>query len=544
MVTPADGPPSDVLIIGAGPTGLLLAGDLAAAGVACTLLERRDQESNLTRAFAVHARTLELLDACGLADALVATGEPVDAVRVLRRLDIDLSRLPTRFPYVLVTAQYHTERLLAERARALGVEIVPGAEVVGLRQDATGVAVEVRGDDGVAGTRRAAYAVGTDGAHSTVRRLVGLPFPGESVVRSMMLADVRLAEAPADVLTVNAVGDDFAFLAPFGDGWYRLIAWNRRHQLPDDAPVDLAELRGIARRALGTDYGMHDARWMSRFHSDERQVPRYRVGRVFLAGDAAHVHSPAGGQGMNTGLQDAANLAWKLAAAVHGWAGDELLDSYHAERYPVGRAVLRGSGALLRLVLAPSAPARVARGLLTGVVGRLGLVPPRLSRVVSGLAIAYPAPRGAHRLVGRRAPEVRLRGADGAPGRLYEALRSRRFVLVTGSDALAGVARRWAGRVAVVAPAEPTDTILLVRPDGYIAWAADAAAPGGLAAGAGAPGGVAAPRTHTHEAPPGVTPDHVSAALRRWCGPPGTPRAGGDRSDADRVGRGGEERPA
>src|SRR5437764_7161611 len=178
-------------------------------------------------------------------------------------------------------------------------------------------------------------------------RALLLRFPGRSAVQSVMLADVRLTDAPADVLTVNAVGDAFGFMAPFGDGWYRVIAWDKRRQRPDDAPVDLEEIRAVIRRALGTDYGMHDARWMSRFHSDERQAPRYRVGRVFLAGDAAHVHSPAGGQGMNTGLQDAANLSWKLAAAVHGWGGERLLDSYHEERYSVGRQVLRSSGAIL-----------------------------------------------------------------------------------------------------------------------------------------------------------------------------------------------------
>jgi 2-polyprenyl-6-methoxyphenol hydroxylase-like FAD-dependent oxidoreductase len=151
-----------------------------------------------------------------------------------------------------------------------------------------------------------------------VRQALGQPFPGHAVVRSMMLADVRLDDAPTDVLTANASGDAFAFVAPFGDGWYRVIAWDRRHQLPDDAPVDLGELGDVTRRALGTDAGLRDPRWTSRFHSDERQVASYRVGRVFLAGDAAHVHSPAGGLGMNTGLQDAANLGWKLAAAAAG----------------------------------------------------------------------------------------------------------------------------------------------------------------------------------------------------------------------------------
>jgi 2-polyprenyl-6-methoxyphenol hydroxylase-like FAD-dependent oxidoreductase len=475
---------ADVLVVGAGPTGLMVAGELAAAGVACTLLERRSDESNLTRAFAVHARTLELLDACGVADELVATGQQGPTLQVLGRFRVNLSRLPTRFPYVLITPQYHTERILEQRAKALGVEIVRGAEVVELRQDADEVMVEVRDQ----GDYRARYAVGADGVRSTVRRQLGVPFPGHSVVRSLMLADVRLRDAPAGLLTVGATADDFAFLGPFGDGWYRLIAWNRRHQLPDDAPVDIDELRAITRRVHGTDFGMGDPRWMSRFHSDERQVPRYRVGRVFLAGDAAHVHSPAGGQGMNTGLQDAGNLGWKLAGAVRGWAPDRLLDTYHAERYPVGKAVVRGSGAAVRIALGLSPLARVARALLGGVIGRLGLAPPGLARTVSGIGIAYPAGRGDHRLVGRRAPDLPL--ADS--GRLYEALRARRFVLVTAADRLAELAGRWGGRIEVARPAT-TGTSMLVRPDGYVAWATD-------------------------------DPGHESslAGLSWWCGPPTT----------------------
>ncbi|WP_131763810.1 FAD-dependent monooxygenase, partial [Actinomadura fibrosa] len=350
---PAGRPSGNVLIVGAGPTGLLLAGDLAAAGVACTVLERRDAETSaLTRAFAVHARTLELLDARGVADRLVATGRRVGRVRLAGVARLRFDRLPGRFPYVLVTPQYETERVLRERALDRGAEILYGAEAVGLRQDAAGVDVDVRMAAGGTRTLRASYVVGADGVRSTVRDAVGLPFPGEAVLRSLMLADVRLENAPDEAFTAGASADAFAFVAPFGDGWYRVGAWNRRHQAPDTEPVDVGELREVVRRALGTDLGLGEPRWTSRFHSEERQVPRYRVGRVFLAGDAAHVHSPAGGQGMNVGLQDAANLGWKLAAALRGRAPSWLLDSYHEERYPVGRAVLRGSGALLRGVTA------------------------------------------------------------------------------------------------------------------------------------------------------------------------------------------------
>jgi 2-polyprenyl-6-methoxyphenol hydroxylase-like FAD-dependent oxidoreductase len=459
---------SDVLIVGAGPAGLLLAGDLAEAGVACTVLERRGEESNLTRAFAVHARTLEILDARGIADELIDTGQRVPELMLLGNIRVDLSRLPSRFPYLLVTPQYQTERLLVERALKAGAEIIHGAEVTGLRQDAEGVDVEVKTSTGTV-TRRASYLVGTDGIGSAVRRALHLPFPGRSAVQSVMLADVRLTDAPADVLTVSAVGDAFGFMAPFGDGWYRVIAWDKRRQRPDDAPVDLEEIRAVIRRTLGTDYGMHDARWMSRFHSDERQAPRYRVGRVFLAGDAAHVHSPAGGQGMNTGLQDAANLSWKLAAAVHGWAPPGLLDTYQAERHPVGKTVLRMSGGLLRVgMLGPRLlpPVRALAGLATTVP----LVRRRAAGLVSGIGIGYERPRGAHPLVGRRAPDLPL--GDGR--RLYEALREGKFVLIAPE---AVHPDGWRDRVIATSGARRA---ILVRPDGYIAWAANDPEPGAV----------------------------------------------------------------
>src|SRR5918999_984458 len=468
---------TEVVVVGAGPTGLMLAGDLARAGLGCTVLERRAEESNLTRAFAVHARTLELLDARGLAEELVATGERVGALRVFGRLEVDLSGLPTRFPYVLVTPQYHTERVLEEHAAALGAQIVRGADVVDLRQDTDGVELDVRYEYGPLATRRAMYAIGADGVGSTVRHALALPFSGHSAVQSVMLADVQLSEAPEEVLTVDATRDGFSFLAPFGDGWYRVIAWDRRRQLPDDAPVELDEVRDITQRVLGTDYGMHDPRWMSRFHSDERQVPQYRVGRVFLAGDAAHVHSPAGGQGMNTGLQDAANLGWKLAAVLQGHAPESLLDTYEAERHPVGRMVLRGSGALLRLGLTGSSMARALRNVAGRYAIQLPPVARRIAGAVSGVAIGYPAPHGAHPLTGKRAPDIPLTG-DG-PARLYEALRTGRFVLVTRAGAAAGRAALPAGwhdvvdvvtSVAGTPGAAPT---MLVRPDGYIAWAAE-----------------------------------------------------------------------
>ncbi|GAA5200120.1 FAD-dependent monooxygenase [Rugosimonospora acidiphila] len=466
---------TDVVIVGAGPVGLMLAGDLAAAGVHTTVLERRVEQSNLTRAFGVHARTLEQLDARGLADELITTGAPIRRLRLFDRFDIDLGVIPSRFAYLLITPQYNVESLLRRRAQRAGAVLIRGAEVLGLHQDSEGVHVETAGGEAI----RASYAVGADGARSRVREALGLPFPGSPIITSIMLADVRLAQPPEDVLSANATGDCFAFVAPFGDGWYRVFAWDRRNPRPDDAPLDFAEVRDVTRRALGIDFGMHDPRWMSRFHSDERQVPRYRSGRVFLAGDAAHVHSPAGGLGMNTGLQDAANLGWKLAEVLRGRATEDLLDSYHAERHPVGRAVLRTSGALIRLAMIKSRIERAARNGLGGTALRIGPVARKAAGSVSGVSIRYPAPRGAHPLTGCRAPDALLAGDGQSPGRLYEALRGGTFVLLAPAEAVPA-ARNWGPRVRAASPADPGGPTTLVRPDGYVAWATDRTRASGL----------------------------------------------------------------
>ncbi|MFJ8540555.1 FAD-dependent monooxygenase [Streptomyces sp. NPDC093586] len=462
-----------VIVVGSGPTGLLLAGDLAAAGVPVTLVEKRPRRvSNLSRAFVLHARTLEQLDARDLADELEAVGRPLDRLRLFDGLALDISTLPSRFPHLIVIPQYEVEKALERRAVRAGVEFRHETEVTGLTQTADGgVTVEVRGPGGEPGTLRAAYVVGADGMRSTVREAIGLPFPGRSVIRSVVLADVRLAEQPEALMTADAVGDAFAFLAPFGDGYHRVIGWHRGRNLPDDAPLDLEEIKEITRLALGRDFGMHDARWMSRFHSDERQVPAYRVGRVFLAGDAAHVHTPAGGQGMNTGLQDAANLSWKLAAVLHGHAAPGLLDTYQSERHPVGRSVLRSSGGIVRLAMAKHPWTLALRAVLTGAVDHVGPVRRRVVGKVTGVGYRYPAPRGAHRLTGVRVPDVAL--TDG--GRLHEALRGGRFVLITARACpwADGVGAGREDRLAVERWAGDRRTTLLVRPDGYVAWAAD-----------------------------------------------------------------------
>jgi 2-polyprenyl-6-methoxyphenol hydroxylase-like FAD-dependent oxidoreductase len=455
---------TDVVIVGAGPTGLMLAGDLARAGVRTIVLERRGVEgkqNTTSRAFAVHARTLEELDARGVADDLIATGAPVRELRLFRRTRIDLSKLPTRFPYLLVTPQFNTERILSERAQKLGAVVITGAPVEQVVQHAAGVTATTAD-----ATYRGKYLVGADGVHSVVREAIGLPFPGEAVVRSIMLADVQLSEPPDDVLTVGAEDAGFVFMAPYGDGFYRVFAWDRRHELPDDAPVSLDQVRELTAAVFGTDFGMHNPRWMSRFHSDERQAPHYRVGRVFLAGDAAHCHSPAGGMGMNTGIQDAANLGWKLAAAVQGWGPADVLDTYESERHPVGKMVLRLSGALVRFGIMRGRFLRHARNVVGSLMLGIPAVQHKGAGNVSGIGISYG--NGADRV-----PDVAL--ADG--GRLYEALREGLFVLVAPIGVTVG---ETGAHIRVQHAA--VDKLTLVRPDGYAAWSGPTGDRDGLAA--------------------------------------------------------------
>jgi 2-polyprenyl-6-methoxyphenol hydroxylase-like FAD-dependent oxidoreductase len=456
---------ADVIVVGAGPTGLALAGELALAGVRCRLLERRAAEPNITRAFALHARTLELLDARGVADEILLHGVRVPSVAPVPGASLALDVLDTRYPMIFIAPQSGTERALRARAERLGVEIVTGAEVVGLRQDAEGVTVEVGGDD--PHTERARYLVGCDGAHSAIRRLVGVEFAGKQYETHILLADVRLSEPPAEEMFARTGTDGAVISVPFGDGWFRVIAWDRqRDRVPLTEPVTYAEMRDAFRRIAGSDLGMGEPRWSSRFLSERRQAESYRAGRVFLAGDAAHVHSPLGGQGMNTGIQDAMNLGWKLAAAVHGTAPGWLLDSYAGERHPVGAQVLKLTDTFNRLVLGRSAWRNVLQGAAIRLILHFHRTRLAMAARISGIGVAYPArSRTDHAWAGRRMPDLDCGGTG-----LYEHLRDGRFTLVTREPLALGdhpAVRR------VHAPALEGPAMVLVRPDGYVAWAGD-----------------------------------------------------------------------
>jgi pentachlorophenol monooxygenase len=446
---------SDVIVVGAGPAGCMLAGELARAGRSVTVLEKHDAPSPLSRAFGVHARTLEILDSRGLAEDLLSTGAHTPGLKLWNGLSLDLGALPSQFPYLLVTPQTNVDSRLEEYARASGARILRGVEVTGLEHNADGVVVRGTVADGSVQEWTASYAAGTDGVHSIVRTSIGLDFPGRELLRSIMLADVRLVDPPNGLINIGAGKDCFAFVAPFGDGWFRVIACDRTDTADVAASVDETRLRDVVRRALGTDYGWTDVRWSSRFSCDERQVRRYRVGRVFLAGDAAHVHSPAGGQGMNTGIQDAMNLGWKLAAVLGG-ADEKILDTYHDERHPVGKLVLRSSGATIRMLLLRSVVARTLRNIVSARVLRRRRAVGRIAGMFSGISISYPRRRGEHPLVGRRAVQIPL-----TDGTVTTALRDSAFLMIGENDC---------GRTDIPRRADRGPAVL-VRPDGYIAWA-------------------------------------------------------------------------
>jgi 2-polyprenyl-6-methoxyphenol hydroxylase-like FAD-dependent oxidoreductase len=460
----------DVLVVGAGPAGSTAAGDLARCGRSVLVLERRPEMNPSSRAFATMARTLEVLDARGLADDVLACAHRASGVSIFAGARIDLTHLRSAYQFVAVTPQTHVDNALTKYAVNQGADIRRGFEVVALEQDQVGVSVTARPkDDDDPQHRqvwRARYVIGADGAHSTVRALVGAEFAGKTILSSVVLADVKLSDGPTSgELTLGSTRDVIGFLAPYDrsdeDGaWYRAMVWDRQHQVPDSDPASAAEVVDVLTRAMGRDLEVRDVGWLSRFHCDERQVASYRHGRVFLAGDAAHVHSPMGGQGMNTGIQDAANLAWKLDAVLGG-APDDVLDTYQSERHPIGKRVLLQSGLMARGVTLHPPIARAMRNLLAPRLLRRPRVRDAIAGSFAGTELRYPRRRREHRLVGTRATAVPLRD-----GRLTHLQRYAGFVLVREEGAPAA-------DIPGLVEAERIDAgpAVLVRPDGYIAWA-------------------------------------------------------------------------
>jgi 2-polyprenyl-6-methoxyphenol hydroxylase-like FAD-dependent oxidoreductase len=433
-----------VIVVGAGPTGLMLAAELALAGVDCLVLERRDGLRTQSRAICLHARSMEMLDLRGQAANFAAAGLPVPSFPLgLKGAVIGFGRLDGDFPYLLDIPQHEIERLFAARAGQLGATIRWSSPVTAIEQDDAEVRVTTA--DGT--VHHAAYLAGCDGTRSFIREAAGLPFPGAPDPGSVILADLFLDGLPM----TDAYGDlserGMLLVFPFRDGSCRLVLYDfARAGVPVTEPVSLAEVRAALARITGQGFGARDMYWSARYRSESRQVPAYRRGRIFLAGDAAHTHSPAGAQGMNTGLQDAANLGWKLGAALAGWAPGWLLDTYHSERHPVGAAVLTLTGRQFRLNTARSWPRRALRWTAHRVI----VLPPVqtwLARSYSGVAVRYrpadepgqaAARASAHRLAGRRLPPGQLTYPDGSRHRVYDLFHDGRFVLLQRDGVAAG----------------------------------------------------------------------------------------------------------
>ncbi len=455
----------DVIVVGGGPTGLMLAAELRLHDVSVVVLERLSEPTRQSRGQGLHVRSVEIMDQRGLLDRFRAVGEEFQVGGFFGGITKpwpDL--LDTAHPYGLAVPQPVTERLLDEHAVEAGVEIRRGHDVVGVGQDGTGVSVDLAD-----GTRlRARYLVGCDGARSTVRKQLGVGFPGEPARAETLLGEMRLTadQEEIDAVTARVGRTQPRFGAtPLGDGLYRVIVAADGVSEDRTAEPALADFQQRLRALGGTDFGAHSPRWLSRFGDATRQAERYRVGRVLLAGDAAHVHPPTGGQGLNLGVQDAFNLGWKLAAAVQGWAPERLLDSYHDERHPVGARVLDNTRA--QMALLGDEPGAVALRELLGRLMDFDEVNRYVTGMVTAVDVRYDVGEG-HDLLGRRLRDVRLER-----GRLYELMRGGRGLLLdrTGGLSVAG----WADRVdhvvdAVDAGDELDVPAVLLRPDGHVAW--------------------------------------------------------------------------
>lgn len=470
----------DVLIAGAGPTGLMLAAELALAGVDVAIVEQRaGNDLAGSRAGGLHARTIEVLDQRGIAERFLSQGQ-VAQVGGFAWIPLDISDFPTRHNYGLALWQDHIERILAERVAEFPVKIHYGLEVTGFAQDAHGVDVHL--SDGRA--IRADYLVGCDGGRSRVRKAAGIAFSGWDPTISHLIAEAEVAEEPEWGLRHDSKGIH-AFSRPEDGRPVRVMVTEQ--QLGRTRDPSLADLSEALIAVYGTDYGIHSPVWISRFTDAARQAVAYRQGRVLLAGDAAHVHYPAGGQGLNTGIQDAMNLGWKLAQVVKATSPQSLLDSYQAERHPVAARVLRNTMAQVALLGRVDDRTKALREIVSELL-ETDDARRRLAAEMSGLGVYYDLGEG-HPLLGRRMPDLDLTTAEG-PRRMFTLLHDGRPVLLNLGAPGGLDVTSWGDRVLLVdakcdgawelpvlgvlaAPAA-----VLVRPDGHVAWVGDHGAHG------------------------------------------------------------------
>jgi 3-(3-hydroxy-phenyl)propionate hydroxylase len=449
----------------------MLAAELALGGVDVAIVERRaSQDLAGSRAGGLHSRTIEVLDQRGVADRFLSQGKTMQ-VAGIAGIPLDISDFPTRHNYGLALWQNHIERILADWVSGLGVPIYREREVAGFAQDDTGVDVELGGGPSL----RATYLVGCDGGRSLIRKKAGIDFPGWDPSVSYLIAEVEMTGDPE--LGIRRGDRGVHGLGRLEDGKRVRVVLVEQEVRQGDEPT-LDELREALTVVYGTDYGVHNVTWLSRFSDTTRQAESYRSRRVLLAGDAAHVHSPAGGQGLNIGVQDAVNLGWKLAQVVKGTSPESLLDSYQAERHPIGAGVLKMTMAATALNRGDDR----TKALRETMAELLSMDEPRkrYAAMMSGLDVHYDLGTG-HPLLGRRMPDLDLVTGSG-PRRAFTLLHAARPVLLNLREPGALDIAPWAGRVervdaryggawelpllgAIAAPAA-----VLIRPDGHVAW--------------------------------------------------------------------------
>jgi 2-polyprenyl-6-methoxyphenol hydroxylase-like FAD-dependent oxidoreductase len=463
-----------VVIAGGGPTGMMLAGELTLAGVDVAIVERRaSAELEGSRAGGLHARTIEVLDQRGIAGRFIAEGKAMQAGG-FAHIPLDISDFPTRHNYTLALWQKHFERILAGWIEELAIPVYRGREVTGFTQDDTGVDVALSD----AQSLRAQYLIGCDGGRSVVRKAAGIEFPGWDPTISHLIAEVELAGEPEWGMRYDSAG--LHGLSRLGGGSLVRVLVTEPH-VGSTAEPTLRDLSEALIAVYGTDYGVHGPVWISRFTDAARQAATYRERRVLLAGDAAHVHYPAGGQGLNTGVQDAVNLGWKLAQVVKGTSPECLLNTYHAERHPVGARVLRNTLAQVALLRRDDRSQAAHEVVLKFL--QMDEPRKRAGAEMSGLDIHYDLGEG-HPLLGRRMPDLDLVTASG-PLRFFTLLHEARPVLLNLGEPGGFDITPWVERVQLidaqyVGPWElpaigtvPAPSAVLIRPDGYVAWLGD-----------------------------------------------------------------------
>jgi 3-(3-hydroxy-phenyl)propionate hydroxylase len=463
-----------VVIAGGGPTGLMLAAELALAGIDVVIVERRErQDLDGLRAGGLHARTIEVLDQRGIADRFLSAGQAHPAVMFANN-PLNIGDFPTRHNYVLALWQSHFERILADRVAELAVPFVRGCEVVGFAQDDGGVVVELSGHTSL----RAQYLVGCDGGRSLIRKTAGIDFPGWEPSTSWIIAEVEMDEEPEFGFRRDSAGTHAIGRRDPGEP-IRIVLTER--ELARDGEPDVGELREALVAVYGTHFGLRSVGWISRFTDMARQAASYRDGRVLLAGDAAHVHPPQGGQGLNMGVQDAVNLGWKLAQVVSGTSSESLLDTYHAERHPVGARVLQNTMAAVALA-SPDDRHQALRDM-TAELLRMDEPRRHIAAMITGLDVHYDLGDG-HPLLGRRMPDLDVHTADGAT-RVFTLLHDARPVLLDFAERGGFDITPWADRVRLVHATHDgiwelpvlgevaAPPAVLIRPDGHVAWAGD-----------------------------------------------------------------------